>query len=706
MMEDMTYDTIEKLVKVLKKQDEADRKLDTVKNKEAEKQLKSIYNMLSRSLVMRDRTDIEIADREGKRLKRRFAATLNMVDDVRNRLGGKYPGSFVTKNLFFLSSANSMSYDSINQRNELTLAAALWILDELKTCDRLEEAYQYFPKEYISRKEINLRGDIKDAEHGSVVINNMVSVIQTRNKDFNVERNAMPRYILDDINTSYKEYGESFYRKRYDDIIALIPEESIEKAVADFRDRFFERLDIVCALDSYYAAQRSEIAGKLENEVFIKRKKPVEGTARVVPFLKNLKSVAEIAGNPFADDYACGLLDQLKECMDKDSDVLQWFCDTSIIDNEDLEKLPPEIADRVRKWEAVDPFATAFVLFYLADKKDDMIWNYGISFSIVYAATKHMPWILGSISHNAYVINGMRADEEYAELAAIDSKYHFDKFFGFTDISGTDTDEDGNDVEGKFSSRLPLSVFIFSHTGLIMPRRMHTWPGFYKEMQDFGLSDMESGYLNAIVNVINTMKDSSQMIYDMDDEELDDDEFEDDFGYDSSGDEEDIIEELQKSREEIQRLKKELHGISRQKEKLAAENDKLVASVDSMTDELANLREVVYNAGQEFIPELEELETVFPYNTSKRIVVFGGHDSWTREIRQRLPDVKFVHRDVTPTAELVRAADIVFVQTNCLNHPAYWKIVELCKSYKVKLRYFTKASAEISAKEIVREDRN
>ena len=46
-------------------------------------------------------------------------------------------------------------------------------------------------------------------------------------------------------------------------------------------------------------------------------------------------------------------------------------------------------------------------------------------------------------------------------------------------------------------------------------------------------------------------------------------------------------------------------------------------------------------------------EIRFPCHTTQRIVVFGGHDSWAREIKPKLPDVRFVDRTVIPNAQLI-----------------------------------------------------
>ena len=56
--------------------------------------------------------------------------------------------------------------------------------------------------------------------------------------------------------------------------------------------------------------------------------------------------------------------------------------------------------------------------------------------------------------------------------------------------------------------------------------------------------------------------------------------------------------------------------------------------------ELADPREIVFNHQLEQ-EEVEKIKSPFPCRTKLRAVVFGGHDSWLREIKFKLPDVRF-----------------------------------------------------------------
>ena len=127
--------------------------------------------------------------------------------------------------------------------------------------------------------------------------------------------------------------------------------------------------------------------------------------------------------------------------------------------------------------------------------------------------------------------------------------------------------------------------------------------------------------------------------------------------------------------------------------------------IASERQELTDLRELVFHQQEEvYYEDTEVSEISFPYNAAKRIVVFGGHDSWAREIKQKLPNVRFIDRTMQPNAELIRRADVVWIQTNSLSHSYYYKIIDEVRKHHVPVRYFSYASAAKCAEQIVEED--
>ena len=61
-------------------------------------------------------------------------------------------------------------------------------------------------------------------------------------------------------------------------------------------------------------------------------------------------------------------------------------------------------------------------------------------------------------------------------------------------------------------------------------------------------------------------------------------------------------------------------------------------------------------------------------------------------------------QNLTYSPEIIRNADVVWIQNNCISHPQYWSIVKNCKLAGVQMRYFGYASAEKCAEQLVTED--
>ncbi len=70
-----------------------------------------------------------------------------------------------------------------------------------------------------------------------------------------------------------------------------------------------------------------------------------------------------------------------------------------------------------------------------------------------------------------------------------------------------------------------------------------------------------------------------------------------------------------------------------------------------------------------------------------------------------LPAVRYVDvENIAFSPDIVRNADIVWIQTNCISHSQFSNVVKEARNYSVQVRYFAFASAEKSAMQIVEDD--
>ncbi len=164
--------------------------------------------------------------------------------------------------------------------------------------------------------------------------------------------------------------------------------------------------------------------------------------------------------------------------------------------------------------------------------------------------------------------------------------------------------------------------------------------------------------------------------------------------------------------EEIASLKKEnarlLHILKEKDKRIEAQ----ATEKEDLKKENKALQEVIYKMGQEERAEsVSENETlcetekdpgrdIFPLKPKGKVVVFGGHDSWLREIKKLVEGVRFVRPETRIDISLVKNADVIWVQTNAIPHMQYDKILDLTRTNGIPLKYFASASAQRCAKQL------
>ena len=99
-----------------------------------------------------------------------------------------------------------------------------------------------------------------------------------------------------------------------------------------------------------------------------------------------------------------------------------------------------------------------------------------------------------------------------------------------------------------------------------------------------------------------------------------------------------------------------------------------------------------------------EAEIAFPYRTERRIVAFGGHDTWRKAIRPMLPSVRFFDREMLPDIHTVKGADVVWIQSNAISHKFFYRIIDAARKENIPVRYFGFASARKCAEQIVKDE--
>ena len=129
-------------------------------------------------------------------------------------------------------------------------------------------------------------------------------------------------------------------------------------------------------------------------------------------------------------------------------------------------------------------------------------------------------------------------------------------------------------------------------------------------------------------------------------------------------------------------------------ERQSAMQNKL--ELNSLRDALFRLKSAEQSEEQE-----KKASIAFPWTGRRRILVFGGHDTWSKAIRPLLPGVRFCDRELLPDLNAIKSADIVWIQPNALSHKFYYRIIETARKENIAVRYFGFASARKCAEQLV-----
>ena len=205
---------------------------------------------------------------DGAMEKRRVKALMNSLPEICE----KYPKAV---NDWIVLNIVSESY-AVVENNNLMLAAAIWILDQLDKLDLpRQELYKLLP---TSDEEFDYLDypDIWDSRFEDTLIYSVESVLRNRNKDVtSKERDSKDaeRIWTSTLAAKGSIPSDSKSRQRFESLIGLIPQEQIYVAVQHFKyffnlwqKRFFACIEPLCDEAESIRENANEIRRKINDE--------------------------------------------------------------------------------------------------------------------------------------------------------------------------------------------------------------------------------------------------------------------------------------------------------------------------------------------------------------------------------------------------------------------------------------------------------
>ena len=325
---------------------------------------------------------------------------------------------------------------------------------------------------------------------------------------------------------------------------------------------------------------------------------------------------------------------------------------------------------------------------YMLAKDDPHIWLTKAAETVVLAAARMLPW---------------HWDDEEIEDAD-----EWDEGMDFNRNGWLDREVEPETVDLYHSAETPnLAQKIYRLSRGVVPVGLHPFAAERQEMKargeeyaDFVADWAEILFLDGFCAEAENLQEFDwRTLWTMEDAQEDAVEL---------SEQEDLKAELDRLRRENKSLRKALSESIRASETTSEKYEQELKALRQEHRELADLRELVFHSelsDKQTKREQPTKQSCYPYATRKRTVVFGGHDSFLRVIKPMLPTVRFVEKEnLSFSPEIIKNADVVWVQTNSLSHSMYWSIVKTCKLYGVQLRYLGYASAEKCAEQLAAED--
>ena len=675
---------------------------------------------------------------EGDIKRHRQKILLDMYDKVQKKFSS-IPGlndnvwiNFAHNETIFRNHYNLLDYNS-----SFRLGAAIWILEELYHAGKLEEAYPYLV--YVGAKNSvpdsdNYIDTIFHPYIGRNLIQAMLVLLTNRYKFNSVD---FKEYDVNNSIITDSVINNDTLCENYRKVLDLLPASSIERACNSFKSAVWDCLERNLKGMGYYIEKLNNYmdecvsrnkAGdpmfssdlgipKPEGFAILNQKRDdVFSLSSDSSYLNPNSAVKDIFTSvdckiaipvPDAPRFM-GLLKHF-DYLNKELSRFVWYFDYFLLLNRkgmEKEKLDSFIIDNVLSgFHIENPFEMCFALIYLLDSGDETPWLFrpgGTVMSYTYAM---LPWAFSMQDEAENNADDLEKAEACVAFLSEDGKKE-----GCVDFYHS----------GRHGRN--FAQILFKLCNVVVPFGSSD---FYDESFEY-IGKEDAGLARALADMAHIMDmgkfkaflDPERSYMDISDES-DEDSSEDKSAEDTkdSGkvlDNEQVsVESLQ---QEISRYKDEIKKLKRSfvlekqrfSEKLSEQQEKNKV-FQKERQELIDLRELVFNQENDVHAEgqqvVEVQEVSYPYETKKRTVVFGGHDSFLKVIKPMFPTVRFVDtKNISFSPEIIRKADIVWIQNNCISHPQFWNVIRIANQYDVQVRYFTNAGVERCAQQLVEAD--
>lgn len=591
----------------------------------------------------------------------------------------------------------------------ISLGAAIWILDELRENNTLADALPILNSVRSLMVEKDLSFYLQDLIHDEDLIFSMQLIICFRNEDSIFDDNI---YTIADMYSARKEVNPNgLTRKQFDAIIALLDENRIKKAIERFENdvkREAKRIirSTFPKFEKYLRlCRRRDRLVNMAEEKKEKVTKMMPGTQNG-PVRDNPISNFDFAPRSFPSVIDNGrsntiiseieeIYNELDQTRDKAKDIIfkmnHVLTSDFALHQMDYEKMGEIVGEDQRDnfyyIDSTNPYETLFSVLYLFDTGSEVPWQTLWVNRLCSVAAESLPWSL--CLEEAINIDDITPDP-MVKRDTLD--WNAKGFIYSLDFEGS-----------KTKKRATLSQLLYEKTHVLPPR-------FIPEKETLDLINrLDVSAPQEIANAFSYMAEYSKRLNGLfpnsNDEKSADDHLKRELDQ--------LRQENKKLEQQVKRQNQENVNLSRdlramekelQKEKELRLGEENSREADML--ELAALREFILNQNKENENGRGEEVNVStgPVELKGKILIVGGHDSWLTAFKpQIVGNISYIDRNSSSFShELVRNADAIFIKTNAIGHSLYKPLITTARRYNRSVYYLNSASAAKDVEEIAR----
>lgn len=640
------------------------------------------------------------------KMKLREKGTLTYMSRALSTMADIMPRSEIPATFFHMNSLiMNGGYDDHDQMHVLTTAAAIWILDHLQLQDKLDDLYELL-------LSIDIPGSFLDLPYllhptyPSQLIEQTALLLIHRNDGL---------YKEDVIGTSLADewtltpvlqrpvYTDRPLRIAFESLLTLLDQEAVSAATKRYEQKVWDFYRLAFAAEAYCNKEKKrhvQDIKRIEKEIDTLYAKPQKAmVAYTNPLLAKAPEIPLFGytmGPAFQQALSPLMQDKRKhqEVIDH-IDYAQSSLFTSLSLNNDREKyarllsdvLPADLTNQLIHFSVDDPYETAFALLWLLDTGSLIPWAYYGSLSVATTAKDQLPF-------NARLCRPDLKPSPFA-LSPTDAYQNRYPYNQRQDMLDSDLEKVSRDFG------MNLSQVIYRCTNIILPRltsKTDTQP--LAELMHLE-TDTEQMLATTLIDTLNARWLAPMSLQDYYLNSIKEEES----TADTSTPEEDTrvisTEDYTKLKNELKKSKRNYYDATLKNRKLQQKLEASSAEMELMRAELHDLRTIVFQQQNSIEEAPVDPHVAFPQLVSKQVVSFGGHVSWLNRIRTMLPNVRFISPDTQPNEELLRNANEVWIQHNCLSHADFYKIINVVRSQHIPVRYFSYSSAEKCAEQLI-----